>query len=78
MDHLYEDGELSLSAKLWFLDVVDGRIALLDEQREDFLYLLNLRRDDQFYASETEAFIIEFPRVQDRFFQMVQEIGEDD
>jgi len=79
MDHLYhEDGQISMSAKLWFLDVVDGRTMLLPEQEAEFLFLLAERRDGRFYASATEAYVLDFQRVQARFAMMVEELGGDE
>lgn len=77
MHHLYdEDGTLLLGSKLWFLDVVDGRIALLPEQIDDFLHLLTERTHGRFYDSETEAYILDFQRVQARFHAMLEELGD--
>lgn len=67
-----------MSAKLWFLDVVDGRTMLLAEQEAEFLYLLTERREGRFYASATEAYVLDFQRVQGRFAMMVQELGDDE
>lgn len=77
--HLYaEDGTLDLGTKLWFLDVVDGRIALLPDQRDDFHFLLEERGHDRFYDSATEAYILDFQRVQGRFAAMLEELGDDE
>lgn len=76
--HLYDDdGTLSMGAKLWFLDVIDGRVALLPEQHDDFHFLLEERGHGRFYDSDTEAFILDFQRVQARFHHMLAEIGSD-
>ncbi|MBB4859449.1 hypothetical protein HNO88_002778 [Novosphingobium chloroacetimidivorans] len=76
--HLYDDdATLSLGAKLWFLDVVDGRVALLPEQHDDFHFLLQERGYGRFYDSATEAYILDFQRVQGRFAAMLLEIGDD-
>lgn len=77
MEHLYdEDGDLSLTSKLWFLDVCDGRVDLLPEQAADFEYLRCQRRDGKFFESSAEAFMIEFPRIQALFYQWVQDAAE--
>ncbi len=48
-NHLYdEDGAISMDTRMWFLDVIDGLIALLPEQREDFHFLLEERADGRF------------------------------
>jgi len=79
MDHLYDnDGQISMSAKLWCLDVFDGRTMLLPEQEAEFLYLLAERREGRFYASATEAYVLDFQRVQGRFAMMVQELADDE
>ncbi|WP_334185104.1 hypothetical protein [Novosphingobium sp.] len=79
MDHLYdEDGQISMSAKLWCLDVFDGRTTLLPKQEADFLFLLAERRDGRFYANATEAYVLDFQRVQARFAMMVDELGDDE
>lgn len=75
-EHLYEDGELTVAAKLWYLDVVDGRVALLPAQHPDFFHLMSLRRDGHFYDSYFEAFMIEYPRAQALFALMANEAGE--
>lgn len=74
-DHLYEDGYLTLQSKIWFLEVVDGHVALVPEQQDDFLHLLSLRGTSEFYADPFEAFVIEFPRTQMAFYEMVQNAG---
>jgi hypothetical protein len=78
MHHLYDDdGAISMGTKLWFLDVVDGRVGLLPDQRDDFHFLLEERAHDRFYASATEAYIFDFQRVQSRFAMMVEELADD-
>lgn len=77
--HLYAaDGTLELGTKLWFLDVVDGRVALLPDQIADFLDLLEERGHGRFYDSATEAYILDFQRVQTRFTQMLVEMIGDE
>ncbi len=71
--HLYDDGDLSMEAKIWYLDVVDGHIDLLVEQRDDFFHLLDLIGRGEFYESAGEAFFIAFPRMELKFHQMAQE-----
>lgn len=72
IEHLYDDGVLTVDAKNWFLDVVDGHIALLPEQHAAFFHLLELKGQGEFYDDDCEAFIYEFPRVELKFHQMVQ------
>ncbi|MYL98427.1 hypothetical protein GR702_11695 [Novosphingobium sp. FGD1] len=77
--HLYDDdGTINMGTKLWFLDVVDGRIALPPEQTDDFLFLLEERGHGRFWDSATEAYIIEFQRVQGLFHYMLEEMADDE
>ncbi len=76
--HLFDDnGSLAMGVNLWFLDVVDGRVALLTDQIHDFIFLLEERGHGRFYDSATEAYILDFQRVQGRFAAMLAEIGDD-
>ncbi len=71
-DHLYDDeGFPTVEAKIWYLDVCDGRIALLPEQRDHFFHLMELRQTDSFYSDAYEGFLFEFPRIEMKFHAMV-------
>lgn len=70
------DGDITNEGRSWFLDVVDGRISLLEVQVPWFQHILSIRAEGRFYDNRTTAFVFEFARVQAAFGDMLDELGE--